>query len=87
MLKPEDWKQEGYNFPKSEEDRCIDPNCFSHAFKYTASSEQLKVSNNAIINNAEISIAIISIDLGIIYLGAHWSISYMQTKSEACLLD
>ena len=43
MLKPEDWKQEGYIFPKSEEDRCTDPNCFSHVFKYPASSDQLKV--------------------------------------------
>ena len=44
VLKPEDWRQEGFIFPKTEEERCTDPNCFSHAFKYSASADQLEVS-------------------------------------------
>ena len=46
VLQPEDWRKEGFTFPKTEEERCTDPNCFSHAFKYSASSDQLKARNN-----------------------------------------
>ena len=45
VLKPEDWRQEGFTFPKTENERCTDPNCFSHIFKYAASSDQLEVWN------------------------------------------
>ena len=45
VLKPKDWRQEGFTFPKAEEERCTDPNCFSHIFEYSASSDQLKVNN------------------------------------------
>ena len=42
VLKSDNWREEGFIFPKTEEDRCTDPNCFSHTFRYAASNEQLK---------------------------------------------
>ena len=42
VLKSEDWKEEGFIFPKSQEERCSEPNCFTHSFKYPASNDQIK---------------------------------------------
>ena len=42
VLKPVDWSKDGHIFPKNEETRCTDPNCFSHTFKYEASNDQLE---------------------------------------------
>ena len=44
VLKPEDWSEDGFNYPKTEDERCTDPNCFSHSFRYDISSDQLDVS-------------------------------------------
>ena len=42
VLKSEDWKEEGYIFPKSQEERCSEANCFNHSFQYSASNDQIK---------------------------------------------
>ena len=42
VLKSEDWKEEGFIFPKSQEERCSEPNCFTHSFNYSASNDQIK---------------------------------------------
>ena len=42
VLKSEDWTEKGFIFPKNEEERCTDPNCFSHSFSYSASNDQLE---------------------------------------------
>ena len=41
VLKWEDWNDEGFIFPKSEQVRCKDPNCFTHTYQYSASNDQL----------------------------------------------
>ena len=43
VIKSVDWNENGFIFPKTEDERCTDPNCFSHIFKYLASNEQLEV--------------------------------------------
>ena len=42
VLKFEDWNEKGFIFPKTEENRCTDPNCFTHTFKYLASDDQIE---------------------------------------------
>ena len=43
VLKPIDWSNIGYIFPKNERERCSAPNCFSQTFKYQASTNQIEV--------------------------------------------
>ena len=43
VIRPVDWNKNGFIFPKTEEERCTDPYCFSHIFKYLASSEEIEV--------------------------------------------
>ena len=43
LLKPENWSEEGFTFPATPEERCTDPNCFSHIVKYSATNNQVEV--------------------------------------------
>ena len=43
VIKSVDWNENGFIFPKSEEERCTDPDCFSHIFKYPVSKDQFQV--------------------------------------------
>ena len=43
ILKPDQWKPEGYIFPPTEDQRCSGANCFIHNFEYSASTDQIKV--------------------------------------------
>ena len=43
ILKPDQWKQEGFTFPPTEDQRCKEANCFTHNFEYSASTDQIKV--------------------------------------------
>ena len=43
VIRSTDWNENGFIFPKTEEERCTDPNCFSHIFKYPASNAQIEV--------------------------------------------
>ena len=79
LLKPEDWRQEGFTFPKTEEERCTDPNCFSHDFKYPASPDQLKVRE--LFNRCKFYAG-----FHVFHLGVDWSIGYMPADSKTCLL-
>ena len=64
-MKPEDWRQEGFIFPKTEEERCTDANCFSHIFKYLASRDQIEVrspedhSKTFFLNNGTVTILLL----------------------------
>ena len=42
VLKPDQWNQEGYSFPPTEDQRCSEANCFTHNFEYSASNDQIK---------------------------------------------
>ena len=42
VLKSENWNEKGFVFPKNEEERCTDPNCFSHFFTFSASNDQIE---------------------------------------------
>ena len=44
-LQPNDWRETGYIFPETENQRCNEANCFSHNFKYGASDDQIHVSS------------------------------------------
>ena len=37
VIKPKDWKEEGYLFPPNEDYRCEHSNCFMHNFEYETS--------------------------------------------------
>ena len=43
VIRSVDWNKNGFIFPKTEEERCTDPSCFSHIFRYLASNEQIEV--------------------------------------------
>lgn len=43
VLKPNQWLQDGYTFPPTEDQRCSEANCFTHNFEYSASNDQIKV--------------------------------------------
>ena len=43
VIRPVDWNENGFIFPNTEEERCTDPNCFSHNFNYLPSNDQIKV--------------------------------------------
>ena len=42
ILKPNQWKPEGFTFPPTEDERCSGANCFTHNFEYSASNDQIK---------------------------------------------
>ena len=43
VLKPEQWNEKGFTFPPTEDQRCSEPNCFTHTFEYSASDLQIEV--------------------------------------------
>lgn len=43
VLKPLYWQKHGYVYPKNEDERCYESECFQHSFSYKPSYEQIKV--------------------------------------------
>ena len=39
---PKEWMPDGFTFPPTEDQRCIEANCFSHKFEYLASNDQIQ---------------------------------------------
>ena len=45
VMKPKEWTEEGFTFPPTEDQRCSEPNCFTHSFEYSASNQQIEVKS------------------------------------------
>ena len=43
VMKPKDWKEDGYTFPPEEDYRCEHSNCFMHNLEYDMSLDQIEV--------------------------------------------
>ena len=43
VLKPNEWNENGFTFPPTEDQRCSEANCFTHSFEYSASYQQIQV--------------------------------------------
>ena len=46
IIKPENWPENGFNFPEKTESRCTDPECYQKKIEYGATTNQIKVILN-----------------------------------------
>ena len=44
IIKPLEWLENGYAYPPRNNNRCFEPNCFTHNFKYGVDLEQIEVN-------------------------------------------
>jgi len=43
LLRPNDWKSDGYDYPENDSQRCQNADCFTKTIDYDASLDQLEV--------------------------------------------